>query len=257
MPDDRVQRETQPGNLLDPTGTLAELSKILLSAQTLEMVLEDIVGLARDRVPGADEVSMTLIDNGRPCTAASTGRIATEMDERQYDAGWGPCLDAAAAGQLLAVDDAATETRWPQFTEKAREIGVGSSISAPLPTQQHSGGSLNIYSTAPHSFDDPGRVLARSFADHAALAMAHAYRYTQAAHQAETLREAMRSRAVIEQAKGILMAARRLDADDAFNVLVQLSQTRHIKLRQLAAQIVSQASGHSVSLDEDLKPASG
>jgi GAF domain-containing protein len=172
------------------------------------------------------------------------------MDERQYAAGWGPCLDAATSGGLLAVDDAATETRWPQFTEKARELGVGSSVSAPLPTQQHAGGSLNIYSTAPHSFDDPGRVLARSFADHAALAMAHAYRYTHAAHQAESLREAMRSRAVIEQAKGILMAARGLHSDDAFDVLVQLSQTRHIKVRKLAAQIVSQASGHPVSIDE-------
>src|SRR3954452_13649096 len=182
------ERSSQPADALDPTGTLAELDAIVASAQTLEMVLEDLVGLARDRISGADEVSMTLIDGGRPSTVASTGRLALEMDERQYDAGWGPCLDCIPAGRLLAVDDAASETRWPQFIEKAREIGMGSSISAPLPTQQqHLGGALNIYATTAHAFGDPSRELAQSLAAHAALALAHAYRYTHAAGQADTL----------------------------------------------------------------------
>jgi GAF domain-containing protein len=244
-----MERDSRPADVLDPTGILAELSAIVGSAQTLEMVLEDIVGLARDRISGADEVSMTLIDGGRPSTVASTGSLAREMDERQYDAGWGPCLDCAAAGQLLAVDDVAGETRWPQFLEKARELGVGSSISAPLPAQQQLSGALNVYATAPHAFGDPSRGLAQSLAEHTALALAHAYRYTSAARQAATLREALRSRAVIEQAKGILMAARQCTADDAFDALVRLSQTRHVKLRKLAAQIVTEASGHPVEPD--------
>src|SRR3954452_24047844 len=226
------ERSSQPADALDPTGTLAELDAIVASAQTLEMVLEDLVGLARDRISGADEVSMTLIDGGPPSTVASTGSLATEMDERQYDAGWGPCLDCIAAGQLLAVDDAASETRWPQFADKAREIGMGSSLSAPLPTQQHRGGALNIYATAPHAFGDPSRELAQSLAAHTALALAHTYRYTSATQQAETLREAMRTRAVIEQAKGIIMVARQCSDDDAFDILVRLSQTRHLKLRK-------------------------
>ena len=66
--------------------------------------------------------------------------------------------------------------------------------------------------------------MAQAFAEHAALALAQAYRYNQATLQAEMLREAMRSRAVIEQAKGILMAARRCSAADAFEILVRLSQ---------------------------------
>jgi GAF domain-containing protein len=172
------------------------------------------------------------------------------MDERQYDAGWGPCLDCVVAGQMLAVDDVSIETRWPQFIEKAREIGVGSSISAPLPTQQDVGGALNTYSKTPHSFGDPSRRLAQSFANHAALALAHSFRYNHAAKQAETLREAMRSRAVIEQAKGILMAARQCSDEDAFNVLVRQSQTRHVKLRDVAVQIVSEASGIPVAIDQ-------
>ncbi|MFL6115671.1 MAG: hypothetical protein ACJ786_30635, partial [Catenulispora sp.] len=72
------ERSSQPTDALDPTGTLAELAAIVASAQTLEMVLEDLVGLVRDRISGADEVSMTLIDGGRPRTVASTGSLATE-----------------------------------------------------------------------------------------------------------------------------------------------------------------------------------
>lgn len=180
---------------------------------------------------------------------ASTGPLASEMDERQYAAGWGPCLDAAEAGELLGVDDTAAEERWPQFTEKAREIGVGSSLSAPLATQQHLGGALNMYAATPHAFGAPSQELAQSFAAHASLALAQAYRYTSVANQAKTLREAMRSRAVIEQAKGIVMAARRVDATTAFDMLVKLSQNRHIKLRELAAQIVTQASGRLVEVE--------
>ncbi|MDX6317467.1 MAG: hypothetical protein QOD35_867 [Nocardioidaceae bacterium] len=235
---------------LDPTGTLAELSAILTSAQTLEKVLEDIVALAKNRIPGADEVSVTLIDNGRPSTVASTGDLATSMDERQYEAGWGPCLNAANSGQILIVEDMSTETRWPEFRDRGKEIGVASSMSTSMPTQQHLGGALNAYAGTPHSFDESSRTMARAFAGHAALALAHAYRYNQATRQAESLREAMRSRAVIEQAKGIVMAARQCSDDGAFDVLVRLSQTRNVKLREIAAQIVSQATGQPVSVDE-------
>jgi GAF domain-containing protein len=240
---------------LDPTGTLGELSLILTSARTLAVVLEDIVALAKTRIPGADEVSMTMIEDGRPSTVASTGHLAIEMDERQYASGWGPCLDAAHAGQMLAVEDMSTETRWPEFRDRGQELGLGSSLSTPLPVQQHLSGALNAYAGRPRSFDSASRQLAQSFAGHAALALAQAYRFTRATDQAESLLEAMRSRAVIEQAKGILMAARKLDADQAFDVLVRGSQAGHVKLRQLAVEIVTQASGHPVRMP-DVEPRS-
>jgi GAF domain-containing protein len=172
------------------------------------------------------------------------------MDERQYDAGWGPCLDAAASGELLYVDDVNGETRWSDYIAKAKEEGVGSSMSAALPAQQDITGALNVYAVEPHAMTEQSRDLARSFADHAALAIAHAHAYTDVAHQAEMLREAMRSRAVIEQAKGIFMAARQCGPDEAFDVLVHLSQARHVKLREVAAQVVSHASGQNIPVEQ-------
>jgi GAF domain-containing protein len=229
---------------LDPTGLLGELCRRLQAPRSFESALQEIVVLAREAVDGSSDVSLTLIDDG-PGTAASTGDVAVQMDERQYASGWGPCLYAAEFGQTTMMRDASEETRWPQFVEAARELGIGSSLSVPIPAQQHITGALNIYATTPHAFSQSARSAAESFAGFAALSLAQAFNYTHAIRQAETLQEAMRSRAVIEQAKGILMAARQCTADDAFDLLVQLSQTQHRKLRDIAVEVVSRASRRS------------
>src|SRR4051812_39146388 len=174
---------------LDPTGTLTELSRIISSGARLDGVMTEIVSLAKSRIPGADEASLTVINRGVPSTAASSGPLAQELDERQYETGWGPCLDSAVAAELLIVDDVSQETRWSQFVAKAKELGVRSSLSAPLPTQELLGGGLNLYSRQVRAFQEESRDLARSFAAHIALAIAQAFRYDREAHQAETLRE--------------------------------------------------------------------
>jgi GAF domain-containing protein len=214
------------------------------------MVLTDVVTIARDNLPGADEVSITLLEDDHPITIASTGELATEMDERQYEVGWGPCLDAASNSSVLLVDDVRTDTRWPDYAEKAQEVGVGASLSAPLPTHQRFGGALNIYSRSPNAFDDQSCRTASSFAAHVALALDQVRSHLRVARQAETLQDAMRSRAVIEQAKGILMALHKTSADEAFELLVRMSQHSHVKLRDVAARLVGQVSEHPVSFDD-------
>ena len=53
------------------------------------------------------------------------------------------------------------------------------------------------------------------------------------------MRLAMDSRAVIEQAKGVLMAQRHVDSDQAFEILRQASQRYNRKLREIAEGIVA------------------
>jgi GAF domain-containing protein len=246
--DDDENRGDGPLAALDPTGILTELTLALQSPASFEAAMNEVVTLAERRIPGVGAASITLIDDGAG-TVASTETLATELDERQYSAGWGPCLYAGEFGQLARMDDSANETRWPDFAEAAVAAGVGSSLSAPLPSQQHISGALNLYAYEPHAFDEPSSRLAESFAAHVALMLAQAFNYTDASRQAATLQEAMHSRAVIEQAKGILMAARECGADEAFDILVRQSQTRHVKLRDVAAQLVAQASGHPTTFD--------
>ena len=235
-------------NSVDPTGALAELAAALTANKDMPGILGDVVELTRRHLPGADESSITLIRGKAATTAASTASLALAMDEVQYDQGYGPCLDAGRCDQIMHIPDMATEVRWPGYTPLARDSGVGSSLSLPLPVENYLVGALNVYSLRPRAFTEASIAVGRSLAAHitAALSLAesaHGHRL-----QAEHLARAMRSRDVIEQAKGMVMAQQRCSAEAAFNLLRKLSMDENIKLQDLAVSIVSSASGHPVRL---------
>jgi GAF domain-containing protein len=229
---------TEPMN---PTEAFAQLGQIKLSDTDLNAVLRTIADLANHTLPGAREVSVTLIRDDRAYTAAYTGDLALQLDESQYETGQGRCLDASAAAATVCVPDTADDCRWPLWAARAVERGVNSSLSIGLPIAEIVTGALNIYATEPAAFDDDSIVLAERFAGYAAIALANAHLYDATATLAQQLQTAMESRAVIEQAKGIIMAARRCTADEAFTILSKLSQDSNRKLRDVAVSLVQQA----------------
>jgi GAF domain-containing protein len=216
----------------------AELTKINASGEPLNEVLKRTVELAKTVLRVPIEASVTLIDSQGATTPAFTGQTAMDLDETQYELGYGPCLAAAEAGQLVSIPDMATDTRWPQFTAGAQTKGVASSLSVPLPVQRQVIGALNLYSSEEHAFADEVIELAEQFGDYAAVAIAHTTLYMSNRELAAQMTQAMHSRAVIEQAKGVLIGQRRCDADEAFNILAGLSQHSHRKLRDVAKAVV-------------------
>jgi GAF domain-containing protein len=208
---------------------------------TIDAVLDKIAELAQRAIPGADDVSVTLIRGRGPHTAAFTGDLALACDERQYERGHGPCLDAARTTATLLIDDMGQETRWPDYTAAAIDAGAHSSLSIGLPVHESVTGALNIYATKPDAFDDDAIVVAQTFAGYAAVALANAHLYDAQASLAQHMQAAMENRAVIEQAKGIIMAARRCSPDEAFQILTKLSQDTNHKLRDVATALVANA----------------
>ena len=223
---------------LEPHIAFAELSRIKLGDTDLPAVLGRVAELARQTLPGAADVSVTLIDADQASTVAFTGQLALDLDETQYQDGYGPCLEVAQSSGTVLVPDMATETRWPAFARQAAAAGVHSSLSVALPLQEAVIGALNIYATAPHSFDPDTIELARTFAGYAAVAIANAHLYTITATLADNMRRAMETRAVIEQAKGIIIAQQHCTPEYAFELLTRLSQATHRKLRDCAANLV-------------------
>jgi GAF domain-containing protein len=181
---------------------------------------------------------MTLIEGEHPFTAAFTGQLALDADEMQYSRGYGPCLDAGRGGVVILVPDMRSEPRYPDYAAHAVERGVLSSLSLPLPVQGRSIGALNIYSRKPHAFDAQSADVGTRIAGYVAVAVENVRHVTKAAALAEQMQEAMQSRAAIEQAKGILMAQRRCRSEEAFAILVKLSQDSNRKLRDVAAALV-------------------
>ncbi|MCU1688323.1 MAG: hypothetical protein JWN20_251 [Jatrophihabitantaceae bacterium] len=223
----------------DPmTEATAELARIVLSEQPLEQMMLRISTLTKQVLPGATEVSVTLLGDGRPFTVALTGPLALDLDERQYEAGHGPCLHAARTGSECHVPNMAVETRWPSYSAGALEAGILSSLSIPLSARQARIGALNIYGAQPMAFDEPSTDIARTFAAHAAIAMGSARLMEASTPLAPTMKAAMQSRAIVEQARGILMVLRRVDADEAARILQELATSSCRPARDVAQGII-------------------
>jgi GAF domain-containing protein len=218
---------------------VADLAHTKLNEVSLDGILDRIAAKAKHALPGAGEVSITLVREQGPYTAAYTGELALHLDERQYEQNRGPCLQAAAEKTTISVPYAAADTRWSGWAHKAASAGVGSVLSIGLPIIDEVSGALNIYGRRPAAFDDGTTTMAQSFAGFAAVALSNAYLYHSTADLARHLQSAMDSRAVIEQAKGIVMAERRCTADEAFAFLTEVSQNTNRKLRAVAAALVA------------------
>ncbi|MGH8891430.1 MAG: GAF and ANTAR domain-containing protein [Acidothermaceae bacterium] len=228
---------------MDPAEAFSQLGRIVLGEDSLDTVLDRVAQLARGTIPGVAAVSVTLIHGDHANTAAFAGEIANQLDERQYEEGYGPCLDAARTGKVVVVTEMADEQRWPKFSPHAVRHGVRSSLSVGLPVREQVIGALNIYAYAPDNFDADAVELARTFASYAAVALANASLYTSTAELAGQLQQAMESRAAIEQAKGIIMGQLRCDAEAAFAVLIARSQHQNRKLRDIAIEVITAATG--------------
>jgi GAF domain-containing protein len=228
------------GGQPDPRAAFAELSKIMLGAQPLSETLSRVAELAKHTIPGAAEVSVTLMQDGTVTSVSFTGPLAVQLDERQYEAGFGPCMEAALSGATIPIDDTAHSGTYPDFGRIAFRHGITHTMSIGLPVERRTVGALNVYGTGDGPFDETTAELATAFASYAAVAVANAGLYASTATLAGNLQKALDSRAVIDQAKGVLMGRHRCSADAAFDLLVRQSSQRNRKLRDIAQDIVDE-----------------
>jgi GAF domain-containing protein len=230
-----------PDERRDPLHAFAELARIVVGAQPPAQTLHRVAELAKETLDGVEDVSLTVIEDGRARSVIFTGPLAVDLDERQYEAGFGPCLDAAKTGQTIVVDSRQDDSPYRQFARVAGRAGVRHTVSVGLPLAQRSIGGLNIYRTADSPFTPALLEHAQVFAGHAAVAVANVTSHANAVNEATHLRRAIESRAVIEQAKGMIMARDKCTADEAFAMLTRISQQQNVKLRDLAQLIVEAA----------------
>jgi GAF domain-containing protein len=234
------QRAPEP---LDTRAAIAELGRLPFADTSMDAMLLRIAELAKQVTPGVAEASVTLVSDHKATTASFTGQLALDLDESQYSRGQGPCLEAAVGQEIQEISDAREETRWPGHARECVARGSLSSLSVPVPVRESVHGALNLYATEAQVFSDEARDVAAEFASYAAIAVQNRHLYESTRELAEHLDTAMRTRAVIEQAKGILMSQRHCDAAEAFNMLAAASQRSNRKLRDIAQALVDGVSG--------------
>jgi hypothetical protein len=230
------------GELGPPAPVVAEfvaLAEKLLDAPSVQDVLERVAEATLRVVRGADVVSVSLRSrNGTLDTPATTDSVGVRLDELQNELDEGPCLDASripGMGIALSSDLPGGEG-FPKWGPAAAELGVESVMAIGLfPAQEPPRiGSLNIYSRHRGGLDEADRDAALVLAAHASTAVAGSLATSRAELQVTHLTEAVRSRDVIGQAKGILMERRGVDSEEAFRILRSASQSLNVKLARIA-----------------------
>ncbi len=228
-----------PGDISD---AVRQLSGLLLEEESRATALDQVVYLAVATIPRCDECGISVRTRAGVFTTAGTSRVE-EFDAHQYATDEGPCLDALDHGRPYQLTLRDTGTRWPNFVSTMAGSGMAAMLAVPLTVRDRTLGALNLYSRTPTPFSAEDFSIAELYAGQAGVALANLETHEIAVELGAQLRRALDSRAVIEQAKGIVMASRGLDADRAFETLVAASQRENRKLRDIAAEVVEAVVG--------------
>jgi len=239
-------RETVPsqrfGSTLSPKD-LRRVTAIPADPDVVDGALRLIVELARSSIAGADGVSVSLMRHGVLSTVAASDQTIMAMDTDQYATGEGPCVDASIKGHWFHAESLDTETRWPAFTPRARDLGIKAILSSPLRALDEPVGALNIYSRTAETFEIKDQEMAEVFARQASVILSDAHAGVSDTQMALRFQESLRSREVIALARGILMERQGIDEDEAFSMLLRTSLLNGLTLRMRAAAIVRSARG--------------
>lgn len=229
---------TVPDDAVVASSVVERLGRLPVAEHSLSSVLRQVAAVAAEVLAEEPLTSVTIVDGDRPSTVAASGELARALDEVQYRLGAGPCLAAATSGHRSELADTRRPADWLEFAAHAAAEGCGSVLSFPLPGRARVSGALNVY-IHPSPVPDE-RTLERfvRLADYAVVAVSNAYLYETALERAGNLERALDSRAVIDQAKGVLMERFKLSAEQAFQVLTRVSMESNVKVRDLAERFV-------------------
>jgi len=225
---------------------LAGLQNALLKTDSVEQFLHELAVLAARTVGEGEGMAcgMALRQRGRPASAAAcSDPLASEADRVQYQSGDGPSLHAIRHARPAIIHDTATSNSWPRFCRQAVSLGIRSCCAMPLINDREPVGALVLYARQPGAFGPEQIARAEKFARYASGALALSLRMASCADQNDQLRSSIVSRAVIDQALGVIMATERCPQDKAFALLRSVSQNTNVKIRDLAATIVTRVSG--------------
>jgi GAF domain-containing protein len=227
---------------IDPealASSIAGLAEISAAGSGLEQALELVVQETNRifAVDGAGLMLLTPDDVLRYVVASDArGRI---LEKLQEEVGEGPCLDAFDQDQPIAGADVIRDQRWPSLGRLAAQHGISSVLGVPVDLEKGPVGTLNVYSTEPHDWDDGEVEAIKAYARIVASVLRTAVEAHLQGQVAEQLQYALDHRVVIEQAKGVLMEREGVDQRAAFELLRQRARASRQRVIDLARRIVA------------------
>ncbi|WP_091601045.1 GAF and ANTAR domain-containing protein [Arthrobacter koreensis] len=233
-------------DLRSATATAAQLQDLLIHHEDVLEFLQQLARLSASSLSSMGTVycGITLQrSRGHNYTVASSESAALEMDEMQYAFDDGPCLHALRVHEAVDVADTSADQRWPEYMRHVVAQGVRSIYAVPLRLEGHARAALNLYSRSAMTFDEDFKRVARTYAEEASMALRLAVRMSQRAATVEDLQSVLQSRTDIDLAIGIIMGQNRCSQSEAFDTLKRASNSRNLKLKVLAGEIVANLNG--------------
>ena len=243
---EQQHRDEPRSDVGEPQADAARLQDMVLGHEQAAEFLSELADMAAQRCsrPGLRvECGITVIRRRRHTVVASSGQRARALDELQNRNGDGPCLSALRSGSPLLVQDLHHDERWPGYTPVAVAQGVRSILAVPLALEGEALAVLNLYADRPQAFSPADVESVKAFADIAARSLKLALVVAQLREARSDLTRAMRSRTTIDMAIGAIMAQNRCPKKEAFDFLMRASNSRNIKLRDVAAEVIQSISG--------------
>jgi len=205
-------------------------------SEVLYRLAENVVAILKVAGAGVSVVD----DRGRLRPVTTINELTAQLETVEEEGQEGPCVDSFQRGEVIRVprlDERAHE--WPEWSAEAKRHGVKAVLGIPLRVEGVSIGAMNVYATEPREWGDGEVRAAQVLTDIAAGYVANASDLEQSRRTTEQLREALESRIIIEQAKGMLASEYQISVDQAFAVLRTHSRRHGATLRVVADGVVN------------------
>jgi ANTAR domain len=204
--------------------------------------LNKLAELAVKQVPGCSGAYATVWRDRELISMAATHPDTADLTDLQLKLGRGPLITAAYDGVSVSCPDTLTETRWPEWAADALRRGVRCSVDLvrkfPPMTLV-----LSLFGVRPALLDAEAAPIAQTLTAFGSAMLANTMAYGEAQRTATQLKDSVAARAITDQAKGVLMHALGCDAEDALKHLRRESQRRHVKVTQVAAEVIAAYGG--------------
>ncbi len=219
--------------------TLSRFAVVLPARYDLEASLSELTESVT-AVLGLSGSGVTMAEDGRLRFVTAVSHASGELERNQEEHQAGPCRDAYETGDVLRVTDVRRESqRWPQFATAAARLGVAGVAGIPMRLADRIIGALNLYSPEPREWSDGDIAVAAVLADVATSYVVNASKLRQQEQLSEQLQEALESRVVIEQAKGITAYKNAISVDQAYQRMRGHARSNNASLRVVAEAIVA------------------
>jgi GAF domain-containing protein len=225
---------------------LRGVAGIVAGARGVVEMLGDVAEFAVQAIPGVAGAGVTLIHSSagppRIHAWAVTADYVRDIDTLQYDTvNEGPCITCMQSQRPTVSGSLGNDHRWPHFGGPVARMGVHSVLALPLMVGDEVIGAINAYAYSRDAFAEHAVRLGAQFAGPAAVAVYNARLLAEAHERTQQLQRALESRAVIDQAIGIIRSRSGASASEAFDRLARLSQSENTKLRTVAERLVEEA----------------